>query len=206
MTEQDLPAGWYRAEDGTRRYWTGSTWVTPDAGDATPPPDEPAHPATSRKPILVVLAVAVGLLLLFGGVAGVMKASADAQAAQHAATIKRTKERAAQRAAQLESQRAEKAAADAAERESRASLISSLEKSVQKTAKKDVALGILTGPILEVTCTPLGGGSTDDLTQRSATFECFATNKKNDDGTANGYTFSATANWTTGEYTWKLGS
>jgi hypothetical protein len=63
----------------------------------------------------------------------------------------------------------------------------------------------LTGPILSVSCTALGGGSSDDLTSLTGTFECIAVNQKNADGSSSGYRFSATINWNK-DYTWHLGS
>ncbi len=63
----------------------------------------------------------------------------------------------------------------------------------------------LTGPILSASCTPLGGGSADDLTSLTGTFECIAVNKENVDGTSSGYRFSATIN-SNKDYTWHLGS
>ena len=73
-----------------------------------------------------------------------------------------------------------------------------------KDARDKVTAQLLTGPILSASCTPLGGGSADDLTALSGTFECFAVNKKNTDGTYSGYTFNATVNWNDGSYTWRL--
>ena len=74
-----------------------------------------------------------------------------------------------------------------------------------KDAQKREAEGRLTGPFSRSSCTPLGGGSIDDLTAKTGTFECIAVNKKDDDGTESGYVFSATVNWDTGEYQWRLG-
>lgn len=209
---EDLPSGWYTADDGSRRFWTGSEWVVPDVGAGKDQASTPVRNGRARtrmsKRAKILLAVGAGVLILGGGGAAVAATSiSTAQAeARHVAAVRHAKELADQRAAAAAAARAEKEASDAAERDSRASLISSLQKSVEKTAKKDVSDGLLTGPILDVSCTPLGGGSTDDLTQKTATLQCFAANKKNGDGTENGYEFKATMNWDSGEYTWQLGS
>jgi hypothetical protein len=42
--------------------------------------------------------------------------------------------------------------------------VTQLQRSVTKDARKSVDAGVLDGPILNTQCTPLGGGSTDDLT------------------------------------------
>jgi hypothetical protein len=44
---------------------------------------------------------------------------------------------------------------------------------VQLGSAKHAADGIIDGPILEVTCSPVGGGSTDDLSEQTTVFECF---------------------------------
>ncbi|MCU1479198.1 MAG: hypothetical protein JWQ64_3891 [Subtercola sp.] len=80
-----------------------------------------------------------------------------------------------------------------------------MEVSITADAKKRVDAGTLDGPISSTSCTPLGGGSTDDLTAITTTFTCIAINKTDPDGTQSGYQFSSTMNWNTGSYTWHLG-
>lgn len=98
-----------------------------------------------------------------------------------------------------------KADKDAVERIIRQTIITSLEASILKDAQKRETEGRLTGPFTRASCTPLGGGSIDDLTAKTGTFECIAVNKKNDDGSESGNVFSATVNWTAAEYQWHLG-
>ena len=69
-----------------------------------------------------------------------------------------------------------------------------MEASITKDAKKDVESGMLDGPIYYTTCDPLGGGSQDDLTALTTTFECSAVNEKLKGGVVRGYVYSATAN------------
>ena len=84
-------------------------------------------------------------------------------------------------------------------------MVTQLEASILKDAKDRVNAQTLTGPILSVSCTALGGGSSDVLTSLTGTFECIAVNKKNADGSSSGYRFSGTINWGK-DYTWHLGS
>ena len=67
------------------------------------------------------------------------------------------------------------------------------------------ATGVLTGPILHSSCTPVSG-SPDSLSAHSGTFECLAANKTNaSDGTESGYRYSGTVDYDTGSITWHLG-
>ncbi len=73
-------------------------------------------------------------------------------------------------------------------------------------AQKHVEDGLFDGPVLSVSCDPVGGGSTDDLTAKTTIFECFAATKDNGDGTMSGHKYHATVNWDTGQYTYGLGT
>ncbi len=64
--------------------------------------------------------------------------------------------------------------------------------------------GFLEGPILSASCTATGGGSTDDLTARTGTFDCIAVNEENKDDTVSGYGYAGTLDWDTGSATWHL--
>ncbi len=81
-----------------------------------------------------------------------------------------------------------------------------MQQSITKDAKGRVGDGFLDGPILFTSCDPLGGGSVDDLTARTTTFECLAINERLGGGQVSGYRFSATANWDESSWTWRLGS
>jgi len=112
---------------------------------------------------------------------------------------------AAARAKTLADEAAAQAVADDAARSTRHEYVRALESSVLKDARSQAKTGVLTGPITRVSCTPLGGGSTDDLTALTGTFQCIAVNKRDSDGTESGYVFSATINWNDGSYSWRLG-
>lgn len=113
----------------------------------------------------------------------------------------------AERQAEAERRDAEltQAAADATERSARRELVTDLEKNITKHAKRAVEDDLLDGPIMYTSCTATGGGSADDLTALTGTFECLAVNEERDDGTASGYGYAGTTDWDTGEMTWQLG-
>jgi hypothetical protein len=125
-------------------------------------------------------------------------AAADAQKEREAEEARASAAASASAAAQEE--------ADSAERLKRTAIVTALEESVLKDAKSLVDKGVLDGPITRASCTPLGGGSTDDLTAITCTFECIAVNKTEADGSESGYRFSATINWNEASYSWHLGS
>jgi len=129
------------------------------------------------------------------------QAAAAAQAAASAAAAAEAKEKARAEA----NAAAAKERADDTERAARSSSVKGIEDSVKKMAQGHADDGVIDGPILDVTCSPVQGGSTDDLTESTTVFECFVANEDNGDGTMSGYTYNATMNWSTGSYTYGLG-
>lgn len=156
----------------------------------------------SRKVALIGLAI---LLVVGAGAAGTLKVQNDREVRLE--KVAAEKELAEKKEAQERERRAAsaKAAADAAERTRRLGLVASLEESVLKDAREKATEGLLEGGFTEAVCTPLGGGSSDDLTAITGEFECIAVNKKNADGSSSGYAFSATINYDDDSWTWKLG-
>lgn len=158
----------------------------------------------------LVAAGVIALLLLGGAGAGVAaKVRSDHEAAEaREAAAQRAEEKADREAAeQAAAERAAdaKRAADNAAREERADLIEQMQKSITKDARGEVRDGFLDGPIFYTSCDPLGGGSVDDLTALTTTFECIAVNEKLDDGGARGYVYSSTLNWDERSWSWRLG-
>ena len=209
----NTPAGWYPTPDGRQRYWDGSSWTDlpwqqedAKAGGSTGRASRAKWNPRRRKALLIAgaAAVIIGGLLVGGLVA---KGASDRQ--QAAAKV--VKIHTAESLAAAEAKASADAAAEAkkvkddAERTSRAATVTEIEASVKKMAEKDVADKILDGPIIAVKCSPIGAGSTNDLTQLTTVFECFAANKDNGDGTQSGYTFNANMNWSDGSYTYGLG-
>lgn len=168
----------------------------------------------SRRVSLVVLALLV--ILAGGGTAAAMVVQHNndqkAQRARQAAAHRRAEERHARELAQAAADRAaeaarrEAAARDEATRSIRRSLVSDLRKSITKDARGRVADGYLDGPIYGTQCDPVGGGNASNLDSRTGRYSCLAYNKRNDDGTIEGYGFSATVNFEKFTYQWHLGN
>jgi hypothetical protein len=128
-----------------------------------------------RKTVVAILAAVV---LASGAAAAItLKAKHDQEVA--AAERREAAKAAAEKAeAARQARQQAKTAAKQAERDIRTQLIKQMEKSITKDAKKRVADGLLEGPIYYTSCDPLGGGSVDDLTALTTTFECIAVNEK----------------------------
>jgi len=172
-------------------------------------PESSAAPRKGRvgKWLVIAGAVAVLLGLVGGGIA--WKAANDARVAAVEA------EAAAERAAAEEREEQEQADAaaaaaqerrDEADRNARRASVTEIEASVKEMAEEHAADGVIDGPIIDVSCSPVGGGSTDDLTEQTTVFECFAANEDNGDGTMSGYKYNATMNWSSGSFTYSLGA
>jgi hypothetical protein len=81
-----------------------------------------------------------------------------------------------------------------------------LQDSITKDATQKADQGLLfNGPAQSTTCTPVSGGSSQDLSQSTGTYSCIAVYQTNSDGTQSGYRYTATINFDTGSYTWQLG-
>jgi len=163
----------------------------------------------SRRTHWIILGVVVALIVIAGGTALVLmvRHGNEVEAAE-AAAAKEAEEAEALEAKQAKRQadaRAAKRASDKLERQTRRLVVKELQKSITKDAREKVNDGLLDGPILNTQCTPVGGGSTDDLTAITGKFECLAVNKNNGDGTVSGYSFAATVDWKKFSYTWQLG-
>lgn len=162
-----------------------------------------------------MIATVVAVVLIVGAGAGValkvehdrdqereQAAAADFQAELEAE--EEAQEAADAAAAEREERREEKLAREAAERKIRSSIIRQMQSSITKDAKERVADGYLDGPIMYTSCDPLGGGSVDDLTALTTTFDCIAVNEELGGGRVSGYGFAATVNWNKASWTWQL--
>jgi hypothetical protein len=207
-------AGWYPTPTGEQRYWDGEQWLAlpPPTGMTEPrvgTPEPSAHPTKRRVGKWLAIAGAVALLLglIGGGIA--WKVAHDAEVAEAQAEAAAEKSAAEERENQEQEEAAAAAAQqrrDEADRASRRASVSEIEASVKTMAEEHAEDGIIDGPIIQVTCSPVGGGSTDDLTEQTTVFECFAASNDNGDGTMSGYKYNATMNWSTGSYTYGLGA
>lgn len=163
--------------------------------------------SVNKRIVLIVAAVLVAVIAGIGITLNIQhtnQVNAEQAAAASAAEAQSKREAEAARAAAAAT--AAKEAADASERTQRKLIVTALEDSVLKDAQSRVTKGVLEGPITLASCTPLGGGSSDDLTAITGTFQCIAVNKTESDGSSSGYRFSATVNWSDGSYSWHLGS
>ena len=198
---QDVPPGWYPTPDGRQKYWDGSSWTNlPFEGvePANPVPNEPAR-SVGRKKLLIGAAIGLVLLLGIGGGVIVWKTTADATTAAELAEAEAKQEAKEQAAVAAQERKVN------ADRTARTAAVADIEVSIKTMAEKHVADEVIDGPIIDVNCSPLGGGSTDDLTEQTTVFDCFVGNIKNADGTMSGYYYNATMNWTSGQYTYGLG-
>lgn len=208
-TDRDMPdnsqpaqPGWYPTPDGRQRFWNGATWL-----DLPEPSASPGATASRRRPSKKLILIAAGALVVLGvaGTTAKLVHDSNVKSEQQAAQT------AADDAAQKESDRLaavaeEKEKKDDAERLTRALAVTKIESSVKTMAEDHVAKGRLDGPVISVSCSPVGGGSTDDLTETTTVFECFAATDDNGDGTMSGYKYNSTMNWSTGSFTYGLGA
>lgn len=205
------PAGWYPTPDGDQRYWDGSSWLDLPAPSSSSTPAIAPSPRKSRRAPLLIAAIIVGVLVLGGGAAVVWKVVDDSQvaAAEEAAAAKAEADAKAEEKAEADAEARAAAAQetqDKGARQMRADSVTEIEEAVWKMADGHVADGVVEGPIIGVDCSPVNGGSTDDLTEQTTVFECFVSRVDNGDGTMSGYTYNATMNWSTGSYTYGLGA
>ncbi|GGL12055.1 hypothetical protein GCM10009769_32550 [Curtobacterium luteum] len=218
-----LPVGWFPDPSDPERemLWDGDQWTgltrprrtdsaaaqsDGDVGaeDALEPSRGRRKPRPRRRPLVLALVILAVVVIVGGGGTAVAVVHAR-QVAAAAEKAEQKKEAAARtRAEQREAQRAAQEEADEAERSSRAETVKEVEASVKTMAEENVTKGLLDGPILSVSCNPVSG-STDDLTDTTTSFDCFAANTDNADGTQSGYFFNSTVNWDSGEYTYGLG-
>ncbi|MDV7353472.1 DUF2510 domain-containing protein [Rhodococcus oxybenzonivorans] len=138
--------------------------------------------------------------LLLGGAGTIWKVRHDPSSA--AAEVERASEAREMEAVRLASQQQRQDA----ERASRAASVPAIEASIKTMADEHAGKGLIDGSIISVTCSPVSGGSTDDLTESTTVFECFAATQDNGDGTKSGYKYHETMNWTTGKATYGLGA
>jgi predicted nucleic acid-binding Zn-ribbon protein len=164
----------------------------------------------SRRTKIVAVSVLLAIVLIGGGgiTAAVLISENQAReavaAAAEAERLNDEKEAKAEAAA-VAAAEAKQKAEDDTERAYRVTVTAEVEAAILQRANELVAEEVLDGPILQAFCNPLGGGSVDDLSALTTTFECLAANEDKGDGRYSGYTFNATVNWNDGTYTYGLG-
>lgn len=194
------PAGWYPTPDGGQRYWDGQQWLE------IPAPDTSQEPRSRRRVWLIAVAVVIAVAAVGGGAGLFISHRAQERAEAAAAASAQAQEEASAEAAEQERIAAEQEAQRDAERAARAEAVTEIEKSVQAMAEEHIDEGLLDGPkVLDVTCSPVAGGSIDDLAEKTTVLSCFVATKDNGDGSMLGRYYNATMNWTTGRYTYGMG-
>lgn len=200
-----VPAGWYPAPDGGRRYWDGQRWLAlPDPDDGAVGAGSAAKAPGRTKKLVVASAVALVILAVTGIGVLFWKSSRDTEMRNAAIAASSSKAAAEKAAADAEADRVRRD--NDAKRAQRAATVKEIEASIKTMAQKHVADGLFEGPVLSVSCDPVGGGSTDDLTAKTTVFECFVATQYNGDGTLSGKKYHATMNWDTGSYTYGFGA
>lgn len=192
------PAGWYPSPEdpSTKKYWDGQQWLN------IPVPAEVAPRRKSKAPVIVASIVAAGVLVLV--VIGLIVNSVFSGIAAEQLAAEQQQEQ-AQAEEEAAAALAEQEVLDTAEREARKESIVGIEASVKKMAEGHIEKGVITGSVLSVLCSPVGGGSTDNLDQNTTVFQCFVATEDNGDGTKSGHYYNATMNWETGQYTYGFG-
>jgi len=190
--------------DGQNRYWDGRSWLDlPDpTGGKRPGRSRTAWIVGGASALMLAVAVVAGVAIV-GELQRQQTAAAEvesqAQAAEQA-------EAQAQEDAELAAQAASAAeAADEAERASRETSVDEIELSIWTMAEGHATDGLLNEAPIDVSCSPVGG-SLDDLTALTTTFDCFVAVEDMGDGTMRGYHYNALMNWNSGQYTYGFGA
>lgn len=194
-------SGWYPDPDGRMRYWDGAHWLDLPA----PPPSRPPHWKTLLgRPIGWITAA---LLLLPIGMGIALKVDHDANVKRESAAAELAASEAAQRDAdRLAAESADRERKEAAERSMRRVSIAQIEASIMEMAESHANSSLIDGPVVSVSCSPVGGGSVDDLLSLTTIFECFAATEEKADGSRSGYKYHATMNWDSETYTYGFGA
>jgi hypothetical protein len=218
-SDDQVPAGWYPSPRGGQRYWDGKRWLAlpePDDTETTAGPE----PVTSQPPVdypienvatggqkkkIIIGSVAAVVILIAVAVGLILKSSHDTDVRNASISSSSSSSKAAAARAAADAAEADRQRDIAGKRAERASTVTEIADAVKTMAEKHVQDGLFDGPVLSVTCDPIGGGSTDDLSAKTTIFECFAAMKDNGDGTLSGRKYHATMNWDTGQYTYGLG-
>lgn len=199
--ERGASPGWYPDPDGKMRYWDGLQWL-----DLPTPPhtNPPRWKMLIRKPISWIMAGAVFLAVVVGIA---LKLNHDANVKADVAAAELATSQAAQRESErIAAENADRERRDEAERSMRRMTITQVEASIMEMAENHANSSIIDGPILSVSCSPVSGGSVDDLLALTTIFECFAATEVNANGSRSGYKYHATMNWDDETYTYGFGA
>lgn len=192
------PPGWYPRPDSGMQYWDGQKWLNlpdPSPKRASRWKNLIRHPIGVMLAVLVVTVVGVGLAVK-------VSREADKRADMAAAELSASESSAARVAAE----KADRERREDSERAMRRLSITQVENSIREMATGHANSSIIDGPVLSVSCSPVAGGSVDDLLAQTTVLECFAATEENPDGSKRGYKYHATMNWETETYTYGFGA
>ncbi len=198
--EHNAAPGWYPDPDGQKRYWDGAQWL--DLPNPEPQPPQWKTLAHSK-----VGWITVSCLILALGIGLAMKLSHDANARTEMAAAESATSEAQQREAErIATENADRERREEAERAIRRMSITQVESSIMEMAEGHANSSIIDGPVISVSCSPVSGGSVDDLLALTTVLECFAATEVNPNGSRSGYKYHATMNWEEETYTYGFGA
>ncbi|WP_420751104.1 DUF2510 domain-containing protein [Rhodococcus sp. O3] len=188
--------GWYPDPQGKQHYWDGTQWLSlPE-----PPGPEPDQRKRLSRGMIGCIAACCAILALTA--VAVLKVNHDTDVDAKAAAAETARQSAERRAAEV----ADRERKEEAERSMRQASVHQVEASIMEMATGHANSSIIDGPILSVSCSPVAGGSVDDLLAATTVLECFAATQENPNGSRSGYKYHATMNWETGSYTYGFGA
>jgi hypothetical protein len=152
-----------------------------------------------RRRRIMLIGLAVVLIAGIGTAVGLKINHDNDVAAEKAADRKAAEEEA--KAKEDEAQKTQEAQDN--ELAIRKLLVGELEKQVTKDAAGSASDGVLDGPILRTQCDPEGG--VVDPAAVSQAFSCLAITSEDANGLAEGYRYTANANYQNYSYSWRLG-
>jgi hypothetical protein len=200
-SQPELPAWWSKTPADRSRH--GTPRRAPSIPFQRAQPDGGGWPA-QRKASFWLIAV-MTVVAIITGTSGALIGQHQQHVRQVAAAAAASASAEASRKAAAERQAAIDKAKHDLEVLTRKSGVTQIESSVKQMATQQAATGLLSGPVISVTCTPAAGSSIDDLDQNTTDFGCFAATKDNGDGTLSGYNYHATMNWSSGQFTYGFG-
>ncbi|WP_144722131.1 DUF2510 domain-containing protein [Agrococcus jejuensis] len=200
MSAHSTPPGWYPMPDGQSRFWDGQTWLDlPDPTGGAPRRRAWLGWVIGGASALVLAVAVIAGIAIVGELQRQQSAAAEAQAQEQAEA------QAHEDAAQEAQAAAAAEAAEQSERDARSASVEQIELSIWTMAQGHASDGLLDDAPIDVSCSPVGG-SLDDLTALTTTFDCFVAVEDMGDGTMRGYHYNSLMNWSSGEYTYGFGA
>jgi len=86
----------------------------------------------------------------------------------------------------------------------REELVVEMEAMVLAEAQVHASEGLFSGTPTEAICSPVAGGSVNEITETTTAFECFIATGTSSTGNQTGVFYDVTKNWDTGYVTWQL--